>query len=70
MPPNVMRRVWKDDGTNFERLMGHIRDIRISSVHVRRNRYKFTPPADEVIVNHPEGEYPDEIEEYQENGYN
>jgi hypothetical protein len=61
MPGLIMRKVWKDDGTNFERLMGYIRDVSISSVHVRRNRYKFTPPADEVIANHPpEEEYPDD----------
>ena len=71
MPGLVMKKVWKDDGTNFDRLMGYIKDIRISSVHARRNRYKFTPPSNHVTPYHNPDNLDEDFpaEEYQEDEY-
>jgi len=49
MPGTIMRRIWDDDATDFNRLMNYIRDIRIESVYKRRNRFKFTPTSDQAI---------------------
>jgi len=43
LPPKVAKLVWEDDGTDFERLMGYIRGLRIESAHYARNRYRWTP---------------------------
>ncbi len=48
LPAKIMKSIWNDDGTDFERLMGYIAGIRISSIHRRRNRYKYTPESTNV----------------------
>jgi len=48
---NIVKKIWKDDGTNFQRLMGYITGLKITSTHSRRNRYQWTPKANPMSQN-------------------
>ena len=54
LPYEVMAKIWYDDGTDFNRLMGYIEGLRMESHHYRRNRYKWTPRVQASSNSEPE----------------